>query len=70
MTGRLNVGGQDIHRPAARLAAPDLAIVDLTKRGVSGSWLAFSTPDAAREVAEACEAAAKLLERPQVMEAP
>lgn len=70
MSARLNVGGQDVVSPAAMLSSPGLSVVYLTERGaVSPSWLAFTTPAAARELAAACERAAVLLEGPQVTEA-
>lgn len=56
MSGRLNVGSQEITEPAARLDSPGLAVVDLTRPGAS--YLAFTAPGAAREVAAACTRAA------------
>lgn len=70
MSARLNAGGQDVADPAAVLTSPGLACVYLSERGsVSPSWLAFTDPAAAREVAAACTRAAELLEGPQVTEA-
>jgi hypothetical protein len=70
VSARLNTGGQDVVSPAAVLSAPGLACVYLTERGASSpSWLAFTEPADAREIAAACEHAAVLLEGPQVTEA-
>jgi hypothetical protein len=66
MSGRLNVGPQPVISPAARLDSPGLAVVYLT---AAGSFLTFTAPGAAREVAAACTRAAELLEGPQVVEA-
>ena len=54
------------HLAAARLDRPGLAVVYLT---AAGSFLAFTAPGAAREVAAACTRAAELLEGLQVVEA-
>jgi hypothetical protein len=51
MSGRLNTGPQPVISPAAQLDSPGLAIVYLT---ATGTFLAFTAPDAAREVAAAC----------------
>lgn len=67
MSGRLSLGSQEITEPAARLDSPGLAVVDLTRPGAS--YLAFTEPADAREVAAACTRAAELLEGPQVAEA-
>jgi len=48
------------------LNSPGLALVYLTE---AGSFLAFTAPGAAREVAAACERAATLLEGPQIVAA-
>jgi len=66
MSGRLNIGSSEITNPAARLNSPGLVLVYL---GMSGSYLTFTSPASARELAETCEAAARLLEGPQVTEA-
>lgn len=66
MSGRLNIGPQPIVSPAARLDSPGVAIVYLT---ATGSYLAFTAPGAAREVAAACTRVAELLEGPQVVPA-
>ena len=69
MSGRLNYGPQEIVDPAARLNSPGLAVVDLTARGIVGSYMAFTEPADAREVAAACERAAELLEGRQIVPA-
>ena len=66
MNGRLNAGSQPVTNPAAMLNSPGLAVVYLTE---AGSFLAFTAPGAAREVAAACERAATLLEGPQIVAA-
>jgi len=63
VSARLVVGILPISDPSARLDAPGLALVFLT---ATGSHLAFTTPEAARQVAAACEQAAALLSGPQV----
>jgi len=68
MTGRLNIGSQAVTEPSAVLNSPGLAIVYFGEAG-RNAWLSFTTPVSAREVAAACEAAAKLLEGGQVAEA-
>jgi len=70
VSARLNVGGQDIESPAARLDAPGFAVVGLSPSGqFPASWLSFTDPADARELAAAIERAAQLLEGPQVTEA-
>jgi hypothetical protein len=66
VSGRLNISPQPVISPAARLDSPGLAIVYLT---ATGSFLAFTAPSAAREVAAACTRAAELLEGPQLVPA-
>jgi len=70
VSGRLNVGGQDITSPVARLDAPGFAVVALSPSGgLTPAWLSFTDPADARALARACETAAVLLESPQVVEA-
>jgi len=66
VTGRLTIGAHPVISPAALLDSPGLAVVYLT---ATGSYLAFTAPGAAREVAAACTRAAELLEGPQVIPA-
>ena len=66
MSGRLNISPAEVVSPSALLNSPGLALVYLT---ASGSYLAFTTPGAAREVAAACTRAAVLLEGPQIVPA-
>jgi hypothetical protein len=68
MSARLNVGSVPIAEPAARLDRPGLAIVYLTDHEISpASFLSFTTPQAARELAAACSNAAELLGGPQLV---
>jgi hypothetical protein len=66
VSARLHLGGAPVIEPAARLDSPGLAVVYLT---ATDSYLAFTAPGAAREVAAACTRAAELLEGPQVVPA-
>jgi hypothetical protein len=66
VSGRLNISPALLDSPAAELDSPGLAVVYLT---ATGSYLAFTTPGAARQLAAACTRAAELLEGPQVVPA-
>ncbi len=63
MTAYLHAAAQPVHDPYAVLNSPGLAIVYLA----GGTWLAFTDPGDARELAAACTRAADLLEGPQVV---
>jgi hypothetical protein len=66
VSGRLNISPALLDSPAAELDSPGLAVVYLT---ATGSYLAFTAPGTAHEVAAACTRAAELLEGPQVVPA-
>jgi len=67
VTAYLNASPLPLRDPYAELNSPGLAVVYLTKPG-TGAYLSFTEPGDAREIAAACEHAARLLEGPQVTE--
>jgi hypothetical protein len=68
--GRLNVGSCAITDPAAHLDSPGMAVIYLTTNPSGpGSFLSFTTAQAARQLAAACTRAAELLDGPQVVPA-
>jgi len=69
VTAYLNASPLPLRDPSAVLDSPGLAVVALTANGGCGAWLSFTDPGSARELATACERAARLLEGPQVTEA-